>query len=77
MCCLWRSVGALRSLINRQRTLCSSLEFAGLLQWLVFATAMKETAVLPPHPTQMSFYLLVYVDVRLSSVSCMYQTASC
>lgn len=25
-----------------------SLESAGLLQWLVFATVLKETAVLPP-----------------------------
>lgn len=30
--------------------LCGSLETAGLLQWLVFATALKETAILPLHP---------------------------
>lgn len=33
-----------------QRTLCGSLDSAGLLQWLVFAAAMEEVPVIPPSP---------------------------
>lgn len=37
-----------------QRTLCGSLESAGLLQWLVFATVPKGIAMVSPHPSHLT-----------------------
>lgn len=34
----------------KQRTLCGSLDSAGLLQWLVFAAATEEIPIIPPSP---------------------------
>lgn len=54
--CLCSTMEALGSLLNRltctERARCGSLEPAGLLQWLVFATVPNESPpCLPPSPT--------------------------
>lgn len=63
-----------------ERTLCGSLDSAGLLQWLVFATVPKESPSYLPIPRVSHRGVFTYWCVLVSpfsSVSSVYKTAGC